>query len=157
MALRRLASELSGRFGSASHLQPVSQELFGFAFARSCFHYAKSHEYVNVEGDSATVGISDFAQKELGDIVYVELPEVGSTVTKGETFGVVESVKAASDVYAPVSGEVVEANGTLADQASLVNEDPQGEGWMIKIKLSDAGEVSSLLPASEYGPYCESL
>jgi len=119
------------------------------------FKYASSHEYVNVEGDVATVGISDFAQAELGDVVYVELPEVGSTVTAGEGFGVVESVKAASDVYAPVSGEVVATNDSLADDPSKVNSDAFGEGWLMKVKMTNASEVDSLLDAAAYAKQCE--
>jgi glycine cleavage system H protein len=118
------------------------------------FKYAKSHEYVKMDGDVATVGISDFAQSELGDVVYVELPEVGSSLTKGETFGVVESVKAASDVYAPVSGEVLEVNETLSDDPSKVNSEPFEGGWMMKVKVSgDAGD--GLLDAKAYEAHCE--
>lgn len=117
------------------------------------FKYAKSHEYVNMDGDIATVGISDFAQSELGDVVYVELPEVGSELTKGETFGVVESVKAASDVYAPVSGEVIEVNETLADDPSKVNSEPFEGGWMMKVKVTGGGE--DLLDSKAYEAHCE--
>ena len=118
------------------------------------FKYAKSHEYVNMDGDVATVGISDFAQSELGDVVYVELPEVGSELAKVETFGVVESVKAASDVYAPVSGEVIEVNETLADDPSKVNSEPFEGGWMMKVKVTGGGD--DLLDAKAYEAHCES-
>ena len=117
------------------------------------FKYAKSHEYVKMDGDVATVGISDFAQSELGDVVYVEVPEVGTALTKGETFGVVESVKAASDVYAPVSGEVVEVNESLADDPSKVNSEPFEGGWMMKVKVS--GGAEDLLDAAAYEAHCE--
>lgn len=112
--------------------------------------YNKTHEWVRVEGDVAVVGITDFAQTELGDVVYVDLPEVGKTFKAGETFGTVESVKTVSDVYAPVSGEVVEVNGLLANASETVNKDPFGEGWMIKIKMADASELGNLLDAEGY-------
>ena len=112
--------------------------------------YNKSHEWVRVEGDVAVIGITDFAQAELGDIVYVDLPEAGKALKAGETFGTVESVKTVSDVYAPVSGEVVEANGALASASELVNSDAFGEGWMIKIKLADPAELGNLLDADGY-------
>lgn len=117
--------------------------------------YSKSHEWVKVEGNTATLGISDFAQSELGDVVYVELPEVGSEVTKGETFGVVESVKAASDVYSPVAGEVIEANEDLVNDPAKVNSDPFGSGWFIKVKLSNPSEVGDLLDAAAYTAHIE--
>jgi glycine cleavage system H protein len=117
------------------------------------FKYAKSHEYVKMDGDVATIGISDFAQSELGDVVYVEVPEVGAELTKGETFGVVESVKAASDVYAPVSGEVVEVNESLSDDPSKVNTEPFEGGWMMKVKVS--GGAEDLLDAAAYTAHCE--
>ncbi|HEX9954219.1 MAG TPA: glycine cleavage system protein GcvH, partial [Allosphingosinicella sp.] len=100
-------------------------------------HYTEEHEWIRVEGDSATVGITDFAQGQLGDIVFVELPSEGQQVTKGGEAAVVESVKAASDVYAPVTGEVTEANAALTDDPSLVNTDPEGEGWFFRLRLSD--------------------
>lgn len=112
--------------------------------------YTKSHEWVRVEGDVATIGITDHAQSELGDVVYVDLPNVGRALGAEQTFGSVESVKTVSDVYAPVGGEVVEVNEALGAQSELVNTDPYGGGWMIKIKLSDAGQVGGLLDASEY-------
>lgn len=112
--------------------------------------YTPSHEWVRVEGDTATVGITDFAQSELGDIVYVDLPNVGRILAKGDTFGTVESVKTVSDLYAPVAGEVIDVNGALGAQSELVNSDPYGRGYLVKIKLSGAPE--GLLEAAAYGP-----
>ena len=112
--------------------------------------YSKEHEWVLVEDKVAIIGITEFAQHELGDVVYVELPEVGEKVVKDDPFGAVESVKAVSDVFAPVGGTVVEVNDTLPENPETINEDPYGDGWMIKVKLSAAGEVDSLLTAAEY-------
>ncbi len=112
--------------------------------------YAKSHEWVSLDGDVATIGITDFAQSELGDVVYVELPEVGRTLQAGETFGSVESVKTVSDVYAPIAGEVIEVNGSLGAQSELVNSDPYGKGFMLKIRVSDASALGGLLDAEGY-------
>lgn len=112
--------------------------------------YTETSEWVKVEGDSARVGITDFAQHELTDIVYVEPPTVGSSVTKGEEFGVVESVKAAADFYAPVSGEVVEVNEELNDSPNLMNKEPYGTGWMVIIKMSDPSELEALLSKDAY-------
>ncbi len=112
--------------------------------------YSKDHEWVRVEGDIAVVGITDYAQSELGDIVYVELPQVGTRVQKGETVATVEAVKTAADVYSPVSGEVVEVNSALEEHAELVNKDPYGEGWIVKIKMSNPEELNELLSAEEY-------
>lgn len=112
--------------------------------------YSEEHEWVQVEGDLATVGITDYAQKELGDIVFVELPQVGDQVTQTEAFGTVEAVKAVSEVYAPVSGEVVEINAMLEDTPQIINSDPYGEGWMIKIKMANDGGVENLLSPKEY-------
>ena len=112
--------------------------------------YTKSHEWVRVEGGMAVVGISDHAQRELTDIVYVELPEASKQVEAGKECAVVESVKAASDIYAPVSGEVVSANEELAEAPELVNDDPYGKGWMFKIKMSDVAELDELMPADDY-------
>ena len=112
--------------------------------------YAKSHEWVSLDGDVATIGITDFAQSELGDVVYVELPEVGRTLQSGETFGSVESVKTVSDVYAPIAGEVIEVNGSLGAQSELVNSDPYGKGFMLKIRVSDASALGGLLDADCY-------
>ncbi len=119
--------------------------------------YAKSHEWAREDGDLVVVGISDYAQDSLGDVVFVELPEVGDTFEQGAAFGVVESVKAASDVYAPVSGEVVEVNSTLADNPATVNEDPFGSGWLVKLKPADSSQTGSLMDADEYKSYTEGL
>ena len=118
-------------------------------------HYTQEHEWIRVEGDTATVGITDFAQGQLGDIVFVELPDAGREVTKGGEAAVVESVKAASDVYAPVTGEVVEANGALTDDPSLVNTDPEGEGWFFRLRLSNSAELEGLMDADSYKSFCE--
>jgi glycine cleavage system H protein len=119
------------------------------------FRYTKEHEWVRVEGDVGVVGITDHAQKELGDIVYVDLPKVGATVEKGKALGSVESVKAVSDVYAPVSGEILEINEVLTTAPEKLNEDPHGEAWLVKIRMSDAGEMGELLGAAEYQEYAE--
>jgi len=112
--------------------------------------YVKSHEWVSLDGDVATIGITDFAQSELGDVVYVELPEVGRTLQVDETFGSVESVKTVSDLYAPVAGEVIEVNSALGAQSELVNTDPYGKGYMLKVRIADASAVDSLLDAEGY-------
>jgi glycine cleavage system H protein len=119
-------------------------------------YYTEEHEWVRIEGDSATVGITDFAQGQLGDIVFVEVPEAGRSVTKGGEAAVVESVKAASDVYAPVTGEVIEGNQALVDDPSLVNSDPEGEGWFFKIRLSDTSELDGLMDAEAYKAFADS-
>ena len=113
-------------------------------------HYSKDHEWVRVEGDVAVVGITDYAQNSLGDVVYVELPKVGEQFAANEPFGSVESVKAVSEVFSPVTGEVAGANESLNDEPEKVNQDPYGEGWMIRMKMSNSGEVDSLLTAAEY-------
>ena len=113
-------------------------------------HYSKDHEWVRVEGNVAVVGITDYAQDSLGDVVYVELPKVGDDFAANESFGSVESVKAVSEVFSPVSGEVVGINETLADAPEKVNADPYGEGWMIRVEMSKPGEVDSMLTAAEY-------
>jgi glycine cleavage system H protein len=112
--------------------------------------YVKTHEWVRLEGDTATIGITDFAQSELGDVVYVEVPEVGRMLNAGDSFGSVESVKTVSDIYAPVAGEVVEVNSALGAQSELINEDPYGKGWMIKIRVSDPSAVNGLLDSEAY-------
>ena len=117
--------------------------------------YTGEHEWVRLEGDIATVGISDFAQGQLGDVVFVELPEVGKTVTKGEEACVVESVKAASEVFAPLSGEVVEVNEPLADEPGLVNGSPTGDGWFMKIRISDASQLDALMDEAAYQSFTE--
>ena len=119
--------------------------------------YSKDHEWVRVEGDVGTVGISDYAQEQLGDVVYVELPEVGRAVAQNEEAAVVESVKAASEVYAPVSGEVVEVNQALEDDPALVNGDPTGEGWFLKLRLSAPGELDGLMDDAAYAEYVAGL
>ena len=117
------------------------------------FRYTKEHEWVRVEGDAGVVGITDHAQKELGDIVYVDLPKVGARLEQGKTLGSVESVKAVSDIFAPVSGEVTEINETLATTPEKLNEDPHGAAWLVKIKLSAPDEVNRLLSAEDYQKY----
>ena len=112
--------------------------------------YTKTHEWIKIEGDSATVGISDYAQDSLGDVVYVELPKAGEKFAANESFGSVESVKAVSEVFSPVSGDIAEANDALTDAPEKVNTDPYGDGWMIRVKMSAPGEVDSLLTAAEY-------
>jgi glycine cleavage system H protein len=119
----------------------------------SNLHYTKEHEWVRVEGDLGVVGITDHAQKELGDIVYVDLPKPGAHLEQGKTLGSVESVKAVSDIYAPVSGEVVEVNPLLSTAPEKLNEDPHGDAWLVKIKLSAPDEVSRLLSAEDYQKY----
>jgi len=117
--------------------------------------YAKSHEYVHVEGDTGTVGITDYAQKELGDVVFVELPTVGTQLDAGDELGSIESVKAVSELFTPVSGEVTEVNERLRDKPELVNTDPYGDGWMVRIRMTDATEVDELMNAEEYEEYVE--
>jgi glycine cleavage system H protein len=117
------------------------------------FRYTKEHEWVNVEGDTGTVGITDHAQKELGDIVYVDLPKVGATVEKGKTIGSVESVKAVSDIYSPISGEIVAVNDLLTASPEKLNEDPHGVAWMVKIKLNTPAEAADLMSAGDYQKY----
>ena len=112
--------------------------------------YTKDHEWVKVDGDVATVGVTDYAAGQLGDVVFVDLPAVGKAIDQFATFGVVESVKAVSDLYAPVSGEVAEVNDALGATPELVNSDPFGEGWMIKVRVSDAGQLGDLLDAAAY-------
>ena len=113
-------------------------------------HYSKDHEWVRVDGNIAIVGITDYAQDSLGDVVYVELPKAGEKFAANESFGSVESVKAVSEVFSPVSGEIEEANDSLTDEPEKVNTDPYGNGWMIRVKMSASGEVDSLLTAAEY-------
>ena len=117
--------------------------------------YTREHEWVLIEGNQATVGVTDFAQHELGEVVFVELPKIGDTVTKDEPFGVVESVKAASDVYAPVSGEVAETNDDLVSSPELINDDPYGDAWLIRVEMSDPMEIEHLMTAEDYKEYVE--
>ena len=119
-------------------------------------YYSKDHEWLRVEGDTGTVGITDHAQNSLGDVVYVELPKAGETFAAHDTFGSVESVKAVSELFLPVGGEVTEVNESLNDEPEKVNNDPYGEGWMVRIRLSSRGEVDSLLSAAEYEDFIKS-
>src|ERR687883_1480030 len=119
--------------------------------------YTKDHEWVRLEGDVATVGITDYAQSQLGDVVYVELPPTGKAVKQGDEAAVVESVKAASEVYAPVSGEVVEVNSALETAPQTVNESPTGEGWFMRIRVTDPAELDSLMDEAAYGKYLEEI
>jgi len=120
-------------------------------------YFTDEHEWIDVDGDTATVGITDYAQGQLGDIVFVELPQVGGEVAKGKDAAVVESVKAASDVYAPITGEVTEANGALEDDPALVNSSPEDEGWFFKLTIADKSELDGLMDAAAYKSFCDSL
>ena len=120
-------------------------------------YFTKEHEWIRVEGETATVGISDHAQEALGDIVFAEVPDAGRTVAKGQEAAVVESVKAASDVYAPVSGEVIEGNQAVADDPALVNSDPEGQGWFFKLKLDNPGELEGLMDEAAYREWVATL
>jgi glycine cleavage system H protein len=117
--------------------------------------FTKTHEWVKLDGDIATFGLTDFAQNELGDITYLELPEVGSTVTHDEPFGVVESVKAASDIYAPIDGEVVERNDAVVDAPEVVNSSPYGDAWLVKVRIGDPAQVESLMDPSAYDEFAK--
>jgi len=116
-------------------------------------HYATSHEWVRVDGDVGTIGITDYAQKELGEIVYLELPEVGHMFNADEEFGTVESVKAVSELFTPVAGEIVEVNKAAIAEPGIVNDDPFGDGWLIKVKLTTDEEIAKLMSAADYGEY----
>ncbi|MEO1189417.1 MAG: glycine cleavage system protein GcvH [Pseudomonadota bacterium] len=120
-------------------------------------YFTEDHEWIAVEGDTGTVGITKYAAEQLGDVVFVEVPEAGASFGKGDDMAVVESVKAASDVYAPVGGDVIAGNDALADAPETVNEDPEGKGWFCKIKLSDAGDLDGLMDATAYKSFCEGL
>ena len=120
-------------------------------------YFTREHEWIRLDGDTATVGISDHAQQALGDIVFAEVPEAGRTLAKGQEAAVVESVKAASDVYAPVGGEVIEGNGAVADDPALVNRDPEGDGWFFKLKLSDPAELDGLMDEASYRDWVKTL
>ncbi len=115
--------------------------------------YSKEHEWIKIDGDSATIGITEYAQDQLGDIVYVDLPEPGAKITQFEKMGEIESVKAVSDLYTPASGEVIEANGDVVTKPELVNSDPHGGGWLLRIKPTDAAEVDKLLSAADYDAF----
>eukprot|EP00594_Rhizosolenia_setigera_P014774 CAMPEP_0178958806 /NCGR_PEP_ID=MMETSP0789-20121207/11866_1 /TAXON_ID=3005 /ORGANISM="Rhizosolenia setigera, Strain CCMP 1694" /LENGTH=164 /DNA_ID=CAMNT_0020641591 /DNA_START=85 /DNA_END=579 /DNA_ORIENTATION=+ len=149
MSKRSLAQKVfSGKTPLLSSMSPISTRFMST-------HYTKAHEYVKMEGNIGTVGITDFAQSALGDIVFIDLPEVGDEFEKGESFGSVESVKAASDVYAPVTGTVVEINSTLGDEPGIVNTHAESDGWFIKLEASDAAETDDLLDTEEYTKLCE--
>ena len=120
-------------------------------------YFTQDHEWIDVDGEVGTVGISDYAQSQLGDIVFVDVPESGKQIAKGDEAAVVESVKAASDVYTPVSGTVIEGNAALADEPALVNTDPEAEGWFFRITLSDAGELDQLMDETAYAAFVEKL
>jgi glycine cleavage system H protein len=117
--------------------------------------YAKSHEWIHVEGDTGTIGITEYAQKELGDVVFVDLPKVGTELELGDELGSIESVKAVSELFSPISGEVIEVNEALADKPDLVNSDPYGDGWMVRVKLTRPDEADVLMSAEEYDEYVE--
>ena len=119
--------------------------------------YSKDHEWVKIDGDTATVGITHYAQEQLGDVVFVELPEVGKKVEQGKELATVESVKAASEVFAPISGEVVEVNGALADAPATVNEEAQGKGWFAKLKIADKSQFAALMDEAAYNKFVEGL
>ncbi|KAK6933714.1 Glycine cleavage system H-protein/Simiate [Dillenia turbinata] len=148
MACRVLASR------AASYLR-ISVPLRNFSTVPKELKYADTHEWAKVDGESAIIGITDHAQDHLGDVVYVELPEVGATVTQGGSFGAVESVKATSDVNSPVSGKVIEVNEELSNSPGLVNGSPYENGWIIKVEMSNKGELNSLMDSDQYSKFCE--
>ena len=121
------------------------------------YRYTKEHEWVLVDGDVGTVGITDHAQSELGDVVYLELPEVGDRVEEGKPFGTIESVKAVSDIYSPISGEVTAVNEGLNDSPELVNEDPHGQGWILRLRVNDSAELGKLMSVDDYEKFLEGL
>ncbi len=121
------------------------------------FHYTKDHEWVEVKGDIATVGITDYAQNHLGDVVYIELPAIGKALDGHATIGTIESVKAVSEIFSPVSGEVIEANGALNNSPEVVNQDPHGKGWIIRLKMKNKGDLQALMNAADYEKYLEGL
>ena len=121
------------------------------------FYYTKDHEWVKPQGEEAVVGITEFAQKQLGDVVYVEVPKIGTQLAVHQTIGVVESVKAVSDVYSPISGEVIAVNGELENSPELVNKDPHGKGWIIRLKLKDKADLEKLMTASDYENFLEGI
>ncbi|KAL9453039.1 hypothetical protein AB3S75_008770 [Citrus x aurantiifolia] len=149
-----MASRLLCASRAASYLR-ISVFHRGFSSVIKDLKYADSHEWVKVDGNSATIGITDHAQDHLGDVVYVELPEVGVTVKQGASFGAVESVKATSDVNSPVSGKVVEVNEELSSSPALVNSSPYEDGWIIKVETDNAGELKKLMDADQYTKFCE--
>ncbi len=121
------------------------------------FYYTQDHEWIKMEGKSGIIGITDFAQKQLGDIVYVEMPKVGTDLEFHQSLGVIESVKAVSDIYSPVSGEIIDVNKELDSSPELVNEDPHGKGWIIRIKIKDESDLQKLMSASEYEKFLEGI
>jgi glycine cleavage system H protein len=121
------------------------------------FLFTKDHEWVKVEDDTASVGITEYAQKELGDVVYVELPSVGDSISRGDACSNIESVKAVSDIYAPISGEVIETNETLEDKPELINQDPYSDGWIFKVKLENTDELDELMNDEEYEEYLKGI
>ena len=123
----------------------------------STVKYTEDHEWIRIDGDIATIGITDYAQEQLGDVVFVELPDAGRAVEKGGEAAVVESVKAASEIYAPVAGEITEVNQAIADDPALVNSDPSGEGWFFKLKIADAGDLEGLMDEAAYKSHVEGL
>ncbi|XP_010538303.1 PREDICTED: glycine cleavage system H protein 2, mitochondrial [Tarenaya hassleriana] len=150
-----MASRLLWASRVASHLRvSVFQRGFSSVILKD-LKYADSHEWVKVDGNKATVGITDHAQDHLGDVVYVELPDVGRSLSQGESFGAVESVKATSDINSPISGKVVEVNDKLSDTPALVNSSPYEDGWIIKVELSDSGELNNLMGSEKYSSFCE--
>ncbi|KAG0462616.1 hypothetical protein HPP92_021092 [Vanilla planifolia] len=149
-----MASSLVWASRAASRLR-ISTFRRGFASVTEHFKYSDSHEWVDVDGTAAKIGITDHAQGHLGDVVYVELPDVGVAVSKGKNFGAVESVKATSEIYSPVSGEVIEVNNKLSESPGLINANPYSEGWIIKVKISDSNELNSLMDSEQYKKFCE--
>ncbi|KAJ8758659.1 hypothetical protein K2173_000380 [Erythroxylum novogranatense] len=150
-----MASRLLWASRAASYLKISVSINRAFSTVLKDLKYADTHEWVKVDGNSATVGVTDHAQNHLGDVVYVELPEVGADVKQGDSFGAVESVKATSDVMSPVSGTVVEINEQLNESPGLVNSSPYEKGWIIKVDISDAGELKNLKDSDEYSKFCE--
>jgi glycine cleavage system H protein len=149
---RSIGAESSRGGSGGGHAVLQERQSLSFMYPEN-YAYTKEHEWVSVAGDIGTIGITDHAQKELGDIVYVDLPTPGAAVTAHSTFGSVESVKAVSDLYSPVSGEVLEVNTLLATKPEKLNEDPHGEAWLVKVKLSSPDDVKSLLSAADYQKY----
>eukprot|EP00558_Chaetoceros_sp_UNC1202_P004488 CAMPEP_0197232674 /NCGR_PEP_ID=MMETSP1429-20130617/915_1 /TAXON_ID=49237 /ORGANISM="Chaetoceros sp., Strain UNC1202" /LENGTH=161 /DNA_ID=CAMNT_0042690769 /DNA_START=28 /DNA_END=513 /DNA_ORIENTATION=+ len=153
MMLRNVARR---SLSQASRFNNISQTAPSMGAMRFSSHFTPAHEYASSDGKVATCGITDFAQAALGDIVFVDLPEVGDEFEKGDSFGSVESVKAASDVYAPVSGTIVEVNEALTDEPGVVNESPEENGWFIKIEMEDESELEELMTPEAYKTHCES-
>ncbi|GAB5592386.1 glycine cleavage system H-protein subunit [Umbelopsis nana] len=135
---------------------PARVAPFTFTRAIATKRYTKEHEWISVEDDVGTIGITDYAQKSLGDVVFVEIPSPGQAIARKEQIGAVESVKAASDIYSPVSGDIIEANEALDQEPGLINSSPEADGWLAKVKLSDPSEIESLLDEDAYLAHCES-